>query len=94
MTDELKKSIEQAAETLKSFGAKEVFLFGSAAHDAMREGSDIDMAVRGLPPEVFYRAYANAVRAFRDREMDLINLDHDNAFVRYLVDRGELRRVG
>ena len=94
MTEELTKEIEQAAETLKSFGAKEVYLFGSAATGKLREDSDIDMAVSGLPPRVFYKAYACAIRAISGREMDLINLDSDDPFTRYLKDRGELKRVG
>jgi predicted nucleotidyltransferase len=94
MTEELRKAIEQAAQTLKAYGAKEVYLFGSAATGTLREDSDIDMAVSGLPPEVFFRAWAKAVRAFPGREMDLVNLDHDEPFARYLKDEGELRRVG
>jgi predicted nucleotidyltransferase len=94
MTEELKKAIEQAAQTLKAYGAREVYLFGSAATGTLREDSDIDMAVSGLPPEVFYRAWAKAVRAFPGREMDLVNLDHDEPFARYLKDKRKLRLVG
>jgi hypothetical protein len=39
---------------LKEHGAREVYLFGSAATDKMREGSDVDLAVTGLPPERFF----------------------------------------
>ncbi len=95
MTDSIKRSIEQAAETLKSFGAKEVYVFGSAATDSMREDSDVDMAVSGLPPGVFYRAWAKAVHEFPGREMDLVDLDTPNdLFVKNLKEWGELRRVG
>ena len=93
MTKELANAILKAAETLKSFGASEVYVFGSAATGKLGPHSDIDMAVRGLPPERFYEAYAKAVRCF-DREMDLISLDQENAFTRYLQEEGELRRVG
>ena len=55
--------------------------------------SDIDMAVSGLPPEVFFRAMAKASRAL-GRPIDLIDLDEDNPFTRYLKKDGELQRVG
>lgn len=94
MTEELKELIKEAAETLKSYGAKDVYVFGSAAEGRVDEYSDIDMAVSGLPPGVFFRAWARAVRAFPGREMDLIDLDHDTPFTRYLREEGELQRVG
>lgn len=53
MTDDLRQRIERAAQVLKEHGAREVYLFGSAAKDTMREGSDVDLAVAGLPPEEF-----------------------------------------
>ena len=92
MTEELKSTIERAAAALKAFGAREVYLFGSAATGTMREGSDIDMAVSGLPPEVFYRALG-AAREILRRPFDLIDLDDDTPFTNYLKRKGKLRRV-
>jgi predicted nucleotidyltransferase len=85
--------VQKAVTALKSAGAREVYLFGSAAKGALREESDVDMAVSGLPPEVFFRAMAQASRAL-GRPLDLVNLDRDNLFTRFLVEEGELRRVG
>jgi predicted nucleotidyltransferase len=93
MTDELKSAIERAAAALKAFGAREVYVFGSAATGTMREGSDIDLAVAGLPPEVFFKAMGAARRTLR-RTVDLVDLDEDNPFTKYLKDEGELLRVG
>jgi len=59
----------------------------------MRPNSDVDMAVSGLPPEVFSRAMAAAHDALR-RPLDLVDLDEDNAFTRYLKAKGELLRAG
>jgi predicted nucleotidyltransferase len=91
--DELNSSIEKAAAALKAAGAREVYVFGSAAKGTLREHSDVDLAVSGLPPEVFFRAMAQASRAL-GRPLDLIDLDHDNPFTRYLKEQGELQRVG
>jgi predicted nucleotidyltransferase len=63
------------------------------ARGKLRAYSDVDMAVLGLPPEVFLRAMAKASRAL-GRPLDLIDLDEDNIFTHYLKEEGELRRVG
>jgi predicted nucleotidyltransferase len=70
-----------------------VYVFGSAAKGAVREGGDIDLAVAGLPPERFFEAMGRAADLL-DRPLDLVDLDEDNPFTRYLRDEGELRRVG
>ena len=93
MTDEMKGLVDKAASALKAAGAKEVYVFGSASKGQMRPYSDVDMAVSGLPPEVFFRAMAKASRAL-GRPVDLIDLDQDNPFTRYLREEGELQRVG
>ncbi len=93
MPDDLAKRVEKAAEALRAAGAREVYVFGSLAQGKTRENSDVDMAVSGLPPEVFFRAMAAAHDAL-GRPLDLIDLDEENAFTRYLKTEGELRRVG
>ena len=93
MGEDLKRLVEEAAAALKAAGAREVYLFGSAAKGTLREGSDVDMAVSGLPPQVFSRAMAAAHDAL-GRPLDLVDLDEENAFTRYLKSKGELLRVG
>ena len=93
MTDEMKGLVDKAASALKAVGAKEVYVFGSAAHGILRENSDVDMAVSGVAPEVFFRAMAKASRAL-GRPVDLVDLDQDTDFTRYLRQEGELLRVG
>ena len=89
----LKEQIEQAAAVLRRYGATEVFLFGSATSEQNDNPRDVDMAVEGLPPEVFFRAYSAAAQCL-DREMDLIRLEEDNPFTRFLRRKGKLKRVG
>jgi len=93
MTDEIRQVVEQAAVALKEAGAREVYIFGSAATGPLREGSDIDLAVEGLPPERFWDAMSRAADVLR-RPLDLIDLDEDTPFTRYLKEAGELVRVG
>jgi predicted nucleotidyltransferase len=93
MTDEMKGLVDKAASALKAAGAKEVYVFGSASKGKMHPNSDVDLAVSGLPPEVFFRAMAAAHDAL-GRSLDLVDLDEDNDFTRYLKSKGELMRVG
>lgn len=85
--------IEQAVASLKSEGAREVYLFGSVARGKIRPDSDVDMAVSGLPPKRFFRAMQKAARLFKC-PFDLVDLDDDTPFTRYLKRSGELVRVG
>jgi len=84
--------IKRAAQALKTAGAREVYLFGSAARGVLREDSDIDFAVSGLPPENFFRAMGK-VGDIVQRNIDLVDLDEVNPFTRYLKEEGELHRV-
>lgn len=93
MTQELRELVERAAAVLRAEGATQVYLFGSAATGRMHEGSDIDVAVTGLPPARFFRAMGLAGDML-DRPLSLIDLDEDTPFTRYLKAEGELQRVG
>ena len=92
MNPELPDLIRKAAEALKSFGATEVYLFGSTARGTATDSSDIDLAVSGIPPEKFFEAMGCAEDVL-DREIDLIDLDEANPFVDFLKTNGELRHV-
>ena len=93
MDADLGALIEKAAAALKAAGAREVYIFGSASRGKLRPNSDVDIAVSGLPAEVFFHAMSKASRAL-GRPIDLIDLDEDNPFTRYLKNKGELLRVG
>lgn len=93
MDDHIRALVEKAAVTLKAAGAREVYVFGSAAKGTMRAGSDLDLAVSGLPPETYFKTLAR-VREVLDRPFDVVDLDEVNAFTRYLKEEGGLVRVG
>ena len=85
--------IKKAAEKLKAAGAREVYLFGSAARGTMGERSDIDLAVSGLPPENFFQVLAQVEDIFQ-RPIDLVDLDEENPFTLYLREENELQALG
>jgi predicted nucleotidyltransferase len=92
MTDDLRERIRRAAEVLREFGVREVYLFGSAATGTLDEHSDIDIAVTGLPPEKYFKAMGAAGDILK-RPLDLVDLDEDNPFTRYLKEENELVHV-
>lgn len=93
MDEELRQLIEKVVAVLKAAGAREVHMFGSAAQGTLRADSDVDLAVSGLPPEIFFRAMAQASDVL-GRPLDLIDLDEPTPFTRYLREERELQRVG
>lgn len=85
--------IERAVEILKEGGCSEVFLFGSLAEGCSQESSDIDLAVRGCPPSSFFRLYGKLLWELKHR-VDLVDLDADDPFARWLIQNEEMLRVG
>ncbi len=92
MTTHEREAVAKAAALFVGLGASEVFVFGSATKDQLRPGSDIDMAVSGLPPRAWFSAISKASDLI-GRPVDLVDLDDDTRLVRYLRGSGELVRV-
>jgi len=93
MTPHECEGVVAAAALFRGLGASEIFIFGSAVQEAQRPDSDIDMAVSGLPPRVYFSAVSQASRLI-GRPVDLVDLDDRTSLVKYLLDSGELIRVG
>jgi predicted nucleotidyltransferase len=87
------EAIAKAARVLIGLGASQVFVFGSAVKGQLRPDSDIDMAVSGLPANIYFSAISQASDLI-GRPVDLVDLDDDSGLVRYLRGSGELIRVG
>ena len=88
------EDIKKATQILKENGAKEVFIFGSIANGKFNENSDIDIAVKGLNQEVFYKV-ASILMFELENEIDLIDLDDkENNFSQMLLKVGGLLKVG
>jgi predicted nucleotidyltransferase len=81
-----------AANLLHSMGASEVFVFGSAAKGGFGPDSDVDMAVTGLPSQVYFSAISRASDLL-GRPVDLVDLDDPTPLVQHLLRTGELVRV-
>ena len=70
----LQQRIRDAAARLREHGATAVYLFGSSVRGPLRDDSDIDLAVTGLPARVFFKAVAEASRIV-GRSVDVVELD-------------------
>ena len=86
------KDIRRAVTILKEAGCSKVFLFGSLASGNVREGSDIDLAVRGCPQGKFFFLLGKLLMEL-EHPIDLVDLDKASAFARYLEKEGELIQV-
>lgn len=86
-----RKDLAGATEILKKYGAKQIFVFGSLCRsDRFHSGSDIDIAVEGIPPEQFIRAAADLMMAV-DFPIDLKPLEElDDVFRDLIKKNGEL----
>jgi predicted nucleotidyltransferase len=84
--------LRSVADLLVRMGATQVFVFGSATKDGLRPDSDVDMAVTGLPPTVYFSAVSRASDLL-GRPVDLVDLDDPTPLVRHLRASGELVRV-
>ena len=93
MKSETRDLIAQAAAELKAAGAREVYVFGSAAAGDLPADSDLDLAVAGLPPSRFYGLVARLHQLMR-RPVDLVDLDSPTPFTRHLREAEDLVRVG
>lgn len=89
-----KRDIKKAIKILKGNNSKEIFIFGSLVNGNYNENSDIDIAVRGLSQDKFYKV-ASILLFELEKEFDLIDLDDEqNRFLQILLKIGALLKVG
>ena len=69
-----KRDIKKAIKIIKKNNSKEIFIFGSLVNGNYNESSDIDIAVRGLSQDKFYKV-ASILLFELENEFDLIDLD-------------------
>ena len=86
-----REDLTGATEILKKYGAKQIFVFGSLCRtDRFHSGSDIDIAVEGIPPQHFIRAAADLMMAV-DFPIDLKPIEELDDYFRDMIhQKGEL----
>jgi len=77
-----KEIITQCA---KKYNVSTIYLFGSSLQNS--EYNDIDLAVKGIKPEVFFKFYGELLRSL-SKPVDLIDLSKKSLFNRIIEERG------
>jgi predicted nucleotidyltransferase len=74
-TARLRARVPAAIDLLRTrYGATDVLLFGSLATGSATEQSDVDLAVRGIAPDHYFRALADLMALFC-APVDLVRLE-------------------
>lgn len=92
LPEEFQKDIDSAIKILKNAGCEEIFIFGSLLSGNYNEDSDIDIAIKGCSPDKYFSLLGQLLTTL-SRPVDLINLDREDAFSKYLAREGDLYRV-
>ena len=90
---DVQHDIARGVEVLKRGGCREVYILGSVAEGRVGPDSDIDFAVRGCPPERFFKLQGRLLMEL-SRSADLIDLDADAEFAAFLEREAVLVDVG
>ena len=90
---EYRNDVSKAVEISKAEGCREVYVFGSVALGVPGPRSDLDIAVRGCPPERFYRLLGRLLEEL-SHSVDLIDLDVETGVAEFLEQEGQLLHVG
>ena len=88
-----RRDIESAINLLKNEGCEAVFLFGSLVTGKIRDDSDIDIGVKGLPQGKFLRLFSRLYFDF-ETKIDLVDFDSDSDFYSMLNRIGEVVEIG
>jgi predicted nucleotidyltransferase len=87
------REIRRAVSILKEGGCTHVFLLGSLATAGVGGKSDMALAVRGCPKGKFFHLLGRLLLEL-EHPVDLVDLDGQHAFARYLEEEGDLLQVG
>ena len=90
---EYRSDVERAVVISKEEGCWEVYVFGSVAVGDTGPRSDLDIAVRGCPPERFYRLLGRLMDELL-HTVDLVDLDVETRVAEFLEEEGQLIHVG
>jgi len=84
LTEKEKKTIVSCA---KKYNVSSLYLFGSALEDDNTKAQDIDLGVKGIAPELFFKFYGELLRNLSKR-VDLVDLSKKCLFNELVKKRG------
>jgi len=87
------QEIKKACYLLKNKGVEKVYLFGSMVTGKIHARSDIDIGIKGLPPEKFLRVYSDLSDTLMIK-FDLVDFDFSSDFFALLKEIDEVKEIG
>ena len=81
-----KKDKEIITRCAKKYEVSSIYLFGSVL-DENDEYNDIDLAVKGIKPGVFFKFYGELLRHL-SRPVDLVDLSKKSLFNQIIEEKG------
>ena len=84
--------IEKAVEVLKKEGCAEIYIFGSLVNGDFNEDSDIDIAIKGLSPNKFFKVIGKLLGEL-NIPFDLVDLEDNSRFSQRLMEKERLIRI-
>lgn len=91
--EKYQQEIKRACLLLKNNGCKNVYLFGSMVTGRIHSFSDIDIGIKGLPPEKFFRVYSDLSDNI-ETKFDLVDFDFNIDFFDLLKRLDEIKEIG
>lgn len=85
-------NLDRAVTILKNGGCTEGYLFGSLATGRFNTRSAIDLAVRGCPSGQFFHLLGKPLMTL-DYPVDMVDLDSDDPFVHFLIQKGKSQKI-
>lgn len=79
-------TLQFITDCAREFGVRKVWLFGSALNDE-EKANDIDLAVEGLAPELFFKFYGRLFNAL-PKPVDMVDLSQDPPLAPIIRHRG------
>lgn len=77
---------ETITRCAKKYNVSTVYLFGSSL-DRNSGHNDIDLAVKGIKPEVFFKFYGELLR-YLSKPVDLVDLSRKSLFNQIIEEKG------
>lgn len=87
------KMASAISDVLLKMGCTESYIFGSHVTGNADEGSDIDIGIKGLPPQNFFATHSMLEDA-TGKTVDLVDFDEKPKFFELLKNLGELKKIG
>jgi len=86
MSPSARQDLQRVIEILKRHGAQQIILYGSYARGTARPTSDLDLCEAGIPPDHYFRAWAECLM-IADTPVSILDLAAVKGYLRERILR-------